>query len=66
MLPERDDELNLKIESLRGELLEVARARSLSDRAVVELSERLDRYIVMAQTRMMEGLRSRKTQTRIN
>ncbi|KAA9008415.1 aspartyl-phosphate phosphatase Spo0E family protein [Paenibacillus spiritus] len=66
MLPERDDELNLKIESLRGELLEVARSRSLSDRAVVELSERLDRYIVMAQTRMMEGLRNRKTQTRIN
>ncbi|WP_410515284.1 aspartyl-phosphate phosphatase Spo0E family protein [Paenibacillus sp. BR2-3] len=56
----REDELYMTIESLRCELLEVAQQRSLSDRTVVELSERLDRYILLAQTKMMEGLRSRK------
>ncbi|WP_235775276.1 MULTISPECIES: aspartyl-phosphate phosphatase Spo0E family protein [Paenibacillus] len=57
----RDEELLVTIESLRGELLEVARERSLSDRAVVELSERLDRYILLAQHKMMENLRSRQS-----
>ncbi|MNB65786.1 Spo0E like sporulation regulatory protein [compost metagenome] len=56
----RDEELLVTIESLRGELLEIARERSLSDRAVVELSERLDRYILLAQHKMMENLRSRQ------
>lgn len=56
-----EEELFITIESLRCELLEVAQKRSLSDRTVVELSERLDRYILQAQKTMMEGLRSRKT-----
>jgi hypothetical protein len=56
----REDELFLTIESLRCELLEVAEQHSLSDRAVVELSERLDGYILLAQNKMMENLRSRK------
>ncbi|MBY0009345.1 aspartyl-phosphate phosphatase Spo0E family protein [Paenibacillus typhae] len=56
----REDELFLTIESLRSELLEVAQERSLSDHMVVELSQRLDGYIVMAQNKMMEGLRSRQ------
>jgi hypothetical protein len=55
----REDELFLPIESLRSQLLEVAQERSLSDHTVVELSQRLDGYIVMAQKQMMEGLRSR-------
>ncbi|GGF97569.1 hypothetical protein GCM10010912_47870 [Paenibacillus albidus] len=59
-LDSREDELFMTIESLRCELLEVAQQRSLSDRAVVELSERLDGYILLAQNRMMESLRSRK------
>lgn len=57
----REDELFLTIESLRSELLEVAQERSLSDRTVVELSQRLDGYIVLAQNLMMESLRSRKS-----
>ncbi|MBY9077727.1 aspartyl-phosphate phosphatase Spo0E family protein [Paenibacillus sp. HN-1] len=61
MYESRDEELLVTIESLRGELLEVARERSLSDRAVVELSERLDRYILLAQHKMMENLRSRQS-----
>ena len=56
----REDELFLTIESLRSELLEVAQERSLSDLAVLELSQRLDGYIVLAQNLMMESLRSRK------
>lgn len=56
----REDELFVTIESLRCELLEVAEQRSLSDRAVLELSERLDSYILLAQNKMMENLRSRK------
>ncbi|ASA24595.1 aspartyl-phosphate phosphatase Spo0E family protein [Paenibacillus donghaensis] len=59
----REDELFLTIESLRSELLEVAQERSLSDRVVLELSERLDGYIVMAQNRMMDKLRSHKAGT---
>lgn len=58
----REDELFLTIESLRSELLEVAQERSLSDHAVVELSQRLDGYIVMAQNKMMESLRSRQNE----
>ncbi|MCL6601978.1 MAG: aspartyl-phosphate phosphatase Spo0E family protein [Paenibacillus sp.] len=53
----------MTIETLRCELLEVAQQRSLSDSTVVALSERLDRYIVLAQNKMMEGLRSRKSGT---
>ncbi|MRN54178.1 Spo0E family sporulation regulatory protein-aspartic acid phosphatase [Paenibacillus sp. LC-T2] len=49
----------MTIESLRCELLEVAQQRSLSDRAVLELSERLDGYILLAQNKMMESLRNR-------
>jgi hypothetical protein len=56
----REDELFLTIENLRSELLEVAQERSLSDHAVLELSQRLDGYIVLAQNLMMESLRSRK------
>ncbi|MFF2911717.1 aspartyl-phosphate phosphatase Spo0E family protein [Paenibacillus sp. NPDC057934] len=56
----REDELLITIESLRCQLLEVAEQHSLSDRAVVELSERLDGYILLAQNKMMENLRSRK------
>jgi hypothetical protein len=56
----REDELFLTIENLRSELLEVAQERSLSDHTVLELSQRLDGYIVMAQNLMMESLRSRK------
>ncbi|QQZ64048.1 aspartyl-phosphate phosphatase Spo0E family protein [Paenibacillus sonchi] len=56
----REDELYVTIESLRCELLEVAQERSLSDHAVLELSQRLDGYIVLAQNKMMESLRSRK------
>ncbi|WP_379156916.1 Spo0E family sporulation regulatory protein-aspartic acid phosphatase [Paenibacillus sp. sgz5001063] len=56
----REDELFITIESLRCELLEVAQERSLSDRTVLELSQRLDGYIVLAQNKMMESLRSRK------
>ncbi|MEK4292708.1 hypothetical protein BSK65_19770 [Paenibacillus odorifer] len=56
----REDELFVTIESLRCELLEVAEQRSLSDHAVLELSERLDGYILLAQHKMMENLRSRK------
>ncbi|AIQ61391.1 aspartyl-phosphate phosphatase Spo0E family protein [Paenibacillus borealis] len=57
----REDELFLTIENLRSELLEVAQERSLSDHAVLELSQRLDGYIVLAQNLMMESLRSRKS-----
>ncbi|WP_019914912.1 aspartyl-phosphate phosphatase Spo0E family protein [Paenibacillus sp. HW567] len=57
----REDELFITIESLRSELLEVAQERSLSDHVVLELSQRLDGYIVMAQNKMMESLRSRKS-----
>jgi hypothetical protein len=57
----REDELFVTIESLRCELLEVAEKRSLSDHAVLELSERLDGYILLAQHKMMENLRSRKS-----
>lgn len=56
----REDELFLTIESLRSELIEVAQERSLSDLTVLELSQRLDGYIVLAQNLMMESLRSRK------
>ncbi|OKP78195.1 hypothetical protein A3844_16505 [Paenibacillus helianthi] len=56
----REDELFITIESLRCELLEVAQERSLSDHVVLELSQRLDGYIVLAQNKMMESLRSRK------
>ncbi|UQZ33942.1 hypothetical protein C2I18_10645 [Paenibacillus sp. PK3_47] len=56
----REDDLFITIESLRSELLEVAQERSLSDDRVVELSQRLDGYIVMAQNKMMESMRSRK------
>lgn len=56
----KEDELFVTIESLRCELLEIAEQRSLSDRAVLELSERLDSYILLAQNKMMENLRSRK------
>lgn len=56
----REDELFITIESLRSELLEVAQERSLSDHTVVELSQRLDGYIVLAQNKMMESLRSRQ------
>lgn len=55
----REDELFITIESLRSELLEVAQQRSLSDHTVVELSQRLDGYIVMAQKQMMESLQAR-------
>ncbi|WP_086074716.1 aspartyl-phosphate phosphatase Spo0E family protein [Paenibacillus camerounensis] len=58
----REDELFLTIESLRSELLEVAQERSLSDHMVVELSQRLDGYIVLAQNKMMESLRSRQNE----
>ncbi|RQW10409.1 aspartyl-phosphate phosphatase Spo0E family protein [Paenibacillus rhizophilus] len=58
----REEELFITIESLRCELLEVAQQRSLSDRTVVELSERLDSYILLAQNKMMENLRSRTNQ----
>lgn len=61
----REDELFITIESLRSELLEVAQERSLSDDRVVELSQRLDGYIVMAQNKMMESLRSRKNGTAV-
>jgi len=57
----REDELFMTIETLRCELLEVAQQRSLSDSTVVALSQRLDRYILLAQNKMMEGLRSRKS-----
>ncbi|MBW4082169.1 aspartyl-phosphate phosphatase Spo0E family protein [Paenibacillus sp. S150] len=56
----REDELFITIENLRCELLEVAQERSLSDHAVLELSQRLDGYIVLAQNKMMENIRSRK------
>ncbi|WP_246187906.1 aspartyl-phosphate phosphatase Spo0E family protein [Paenibacillus tengchongensis] len=56
----REDELFVTIESLRSQLLEVAQERSLSDNAVLELSQRLDGYIVLAQNKMMENLRGRK------
>lgn len=55
----REDELFMTIESLRCELLEVAQQRSLSDRIVLELSERLDGYILLAQNKMMESMRNR-------
>lgn len=58
----REDELFITIESLRSELLEVAQERSLSDHMVVELSQRLDGYIVMAQNKMMESLRGRQNE----
>jgi hypothetical protein len=57
----REDELFVTIESLRCELLEVAEQRSLSDHTVLELSERLDSYILLAQHKMMENLRNRKS-----
>ncbi|MDT3425497.1 hypothetical protein J2Z22_001013 [Paenibacillus forsythiae] len=60
----REEELFVTIESLRCELLEVAQERSLSDRTVVELSERLDSYILLAQNKMMENLRTRKSSSR--
>lgn len=59
----KEDELFMTIENLRCQLLEVAASRSLSDRTVVELSERLDSYILLAQNKMMEGLRGRNTGT---
>lgn len=62
----REDELFVTIESLRCELLEVAEQRSLSDRAVLELSQKLDGYIILAQNRMMENLRSRKKSITMN
>lgn len=48
------------IEMLRSELLTAASQRSLTDHAVVELSERLDLYIVQAQERMLEKRRDGK------
>lgn len=56
----KEDELFITIESLRCQLLEVAEERSLSDHTVLELSQRLDGYILLAQNKMMENLRSRK------
>ncbi|WP_150270192.1 aspartyl-phosphate phosphatase Spo0E family protein [Paenibacillus tepidiphilus] len=56
----REDELFVTIEHLRSQLLEVAKERSLSDNTVLELSQRLDSYIVLAQNKMMENLRGRK------
>ncbi|MNI83432.1 hypothetical protein D3C73_1402330 [compost metagenome] len=46
-------------------MLEVAQERSLSDHTVVELSQRLDGYIVMAQNKMMESLRSRQKEAAV-
>lgn len=62
----REDELFLTIERLRVELLEVAKQRSLSDCVVLELSQKLDGYILLAQHRMMENLRSRKRSITMN
>ena len=62
----REDELFVTIESLRYELLQVAEQRSLSDRTVLELSQKLDGYILLAQNRMMENLRGRKKSISIN
>jgi len=61
-----EDELFMTIESLRCELLEVAQQRSLTDSAVVALSERLDKYILLAQQKMMARLRSRETGASFN
>lgn len=44
-----EEPLNAMIESLRHELLKITEHKSFCDRDVVELSQRLDAYIVLAQ-----------------
>lgn len=49
-----EDELSTRIERLRRELLEAARHRSLSDDRVIELSQRLDTVVLLAQKKKLE------------
>ncbi|WP_334074719.1 MULTISPECIES: aspartyl-phosphate phosphatase Spo0E family protein [Paenibacillus] len=51
--PRVSAELLDKIEHLRAELMHVADQTNFSSEAVVELSQRLDHYIVLAQTQML-------------
>ncbi|OWA36105.1 hypothetical protein B9G55_09610 [Saccharibacillus sp. O16] len=44
-----EEPLNSTIEHLRHELLKITQHKSFCDRDVVELSQRLDAYIVLAQ-----------------
>ncbi|MDO3410154.1 aspartyl-phosphate phosphatase Spo0E family protein [Saccharibacillus sp. CPCC 101409] len=44
-----EDPLYMMIEHLRHELQKITEHKSFSDRDVVELSQRLDAYIVLAQ-----------------
>ncbi|MEF2966180.1 aspartyl-phosphate phosphatase Spo0E family protein [Paenibacillus sp. M1] len=46
-------ELTEMIERLRSELMVAAEDNSFNSEAVVELSQRLDHYIVMAQNQML-------------
>ncbi|MNE19947.1 Spo0E like sporulation regulatory protein [compost metagenome] len=46
-------ELQVTIEHLRSELINAAGDANFSSDAVLELSQRLDKYIVMAQTQML-------------
>jgi|GEM_PF-7129063 len=46
-----------KIEHLRAELMHAADETNFNSEAVVELSQRLDHYIVLAQTQMLGKLR---------
>jgi hypothetical protein len=46
------EELNLIIESLRKELVEVSATSGFTSEIVLEISQRLDKYIVLAQRQM--------------
>lgn len=54
--PKISAELLDKIEHLRAELMHAADETNFNSEAVVELSQRLDHYIVLAQTQMLGKL----------
>ncbi|GGA32625.1 aspartyl-phosphate phosphatase Spo0E family protein [Paenibacillus physcomitrellae] len=50
-----NEELNSIIESLRQELVEVSATSGFTSEIVLEISQRLDKYIVLAQKQMKNG-----------
>ncbi|ANS76905.1 hypothetical protein AWM70_21895 [Paenibacillus yonginensis] len=50
-----NEELNNIIENLRRELVEVSATSGFTSEIVLELSQRLDKYIVLAQKQMKNG-----------
>lgn len=57
-----EEPLNNKIEHLRHELLMITQHKSFCDRDVVELSQRLDAYIVLAQRQKSKRPEARQLQ----